>query len=73
MDRKRKGLEVENRAVQVLTHIVNVVQSAMGQRCLLLQPQVPVNEELGSRDGGRVLHVGQTLHHHCGHPLHEKT
>lgn len=53
----------------MFTHIVNVVQSSMGQRCPLLQPQVSVNEELGSGDGGRVLHVGQTLHHHCRHPL----
>lgn len=72
VEQQQEGIRKRKRGrVQVLAHIVNVVQSSMGQRCPLLQPQVSVNVELGSRDGGRVLHVGQTLHHHCRHPLHE--
>lgn len=71
-DRKKKRDRRKKCSVQVLTHVVNAVQSSMGQRCPLLQPQVSVNEELGSGDGGRVLRVGQTLHHHCGHSLYEK-
>lgn len=51
------------------THVVNVVESSVWQRCPLLQPQVSADEELGSRHGGRVLHVGQALHHHSGHSL----
>lgn len=53
-------------------HIVNVVQPPVRQGGLLLQLQVSTNEQLHSRDGKRVLHKGQALHHNCGHPLEEK-
>lgn len=41
----------------------------MRQGCPLLQPQVSTDEQFSSRDRRRVLHIGQALHHHCGHPL----
>lgn len=53
----------------ISSHIVNVVQSPVRQGCPLLQPQVSADEQLSSRDRRRMLHIGQALHHHCGHPL----
>lgn len=49
----------------VSTHIVNVVQSSVWKGGLLPQPEVSADEQLSTGDGGRVLQVGQALHHHC--------
>lgn len=50
-------------------HVVDAVQPPVGQRRPLLQPQVPAEEQLGCGDRRGLLHVGQALHHHSGHPL----